>query len=198
MPCSTCGGGSFEPPPLPLLGAGDDPTGSLGAGDDRTGSLAGWIVAGLRLCVVGAGANEGSLTAEAGVAVFFSGLFVFRPFPCVPSAATGATAGAADTALGDDWDGSPPAVPENSLATPMPTPTERAPPRITSTGTRTASARRRSAPVPGSMLSAAATRRPKASPSLLPDLLPASTDLGQEARRGAASTGGNNHLFLRN
>jgi hypothetical protein len=86
MPCctsgegslGTCGGRSFEPPPL-----------LLGAGDEATGSLAGWIVAGLRFFVVGARANEGSLTAAA---LFVSGLFVFRLsfvfrlFPCAPPA----------------------------------------------------------------------------------------------------------------
>jgi hypothetical protein len=73
MPCSTCGGcgaGSFEPPPPPPLVV-------LGAGDGATGSLAGWIGAGLRFFVVGARANETSLTAAAGVARLFSGLFVF-------------------------------------------------------------------------------------------------------------------------
>jgi hypothetical protein len=116
MPCCTWGGGLFctcvegwfEPPPL------------LGAGDDATGSLAGWVGAGLRFFVVGARANEGSLTAAAGVALFFFRLFVFRLFvfrlfvfrlfvfrlfSCAPPAATGATAGGADTAWSDGWDG---------------------------------------------------------------------------------------------
>jgi hypothetical protein len=69
-------------------------------------------VVGLRFFVVGAGANEGSLTAAAGVALFFSGLFVFlsglfvfRLFPCALPAATGATAGGADTAWSDGRDG---------------------------------------------------------------------------------------------
>jgi hypothetical protein len=106
MPCCTCGGGffwtcgggSFEPL-APLL---------LGAGDFATGSLAGWIEAGLRFFVL-TRTNEGSLTAAAGVALFFSGLFVFRLFvfrlfPCAPPVATGATAGEADTAASDGCD----------------------------------------------------------------------------------------------
>lgn len=127
MPCCTCGGGLFEAPPLLLP--------LLGAGGGATGSLAGWTAAGVRLFVVGARANEGSLTAATGVALFFSGLFVFRLFfgfrlfPCAPPTATGGTAGAADAAWGDCWDGPPPSVPENR------------PPRITTTGTRTAIAR---------------------------------------------------------
>jgi len=232
MPCCTwggglfctCGGGSFESPPL-----------LLGAGDDATGSLAGWIVAGL--FVVGARAIEGSLTAMAGVALFFSDLFVFRLFPCAPPAATGGTAGAADTAWGECRNESPPSVPEDRN------------PTLTSTGARTAIARGpqsrrpprefKTAAVPGSTLSAVASRisvsklggrpssmpamlgwlvsilaarsswlspsparrtatsRPKTSPPLIPDLLPASTDLGQEATRGLASTVEDNHL-LRN
>lgn len=101
MPCCTsgegslrtCGGGSFEPPPL-----------LLGAGDEATGSLAGWIVAGLRFFVVGARANEGSLTA---VALFVSGLFVFRLsfvfrlFPCAPPAVARRTSRAAGKAWSD-------------------------------------------------------------------------------------------------
>jgi hypothetical protein len=164
MPCSTCGAGSlctcgagsFEPPPL------------LGAGDDATGSLAGWIVAGCGSSV-GARANEGSLTATVGVALC---LFVFRLFSFAPPAATGRTADGAETAWGECWDGTPPPAPENPPAPPKPwTPTVRAPPKITSIGIRTAIARRRSsasrflirvrnegAPVPGSVLSAVASR----------------------------------------
>ena len=95
-----CGGGSFctgvegpfEPPPL-----------LPGAGDDATGSLAGWIAAGLRFFVV---------APASGVALFFSGLFVFlfsdlfvfRLFSCAPPAATGAAAGGADAASSDGWE----------------------------------------------------------------------------------------------
>jgi hypothetical protein len=243
MPCSACGGGSF----CACGGAFEAPL-LLGGGDDATGSLAGWLGAGLRFFVIGARASEGSLTAAAG-ALFFSGFFVlffaFRVFPCASAAATRGTAGAAATARGDCCDGSAPSGPENRPAPPKPwITTERAPPRITTTGIRTAIARRCAsasrfqirvrddgAPAPDSTLSAAASRvnvsvlggcpssmratlawlvsilaarssclspsparrtatsRPKTSPPLLLDLLPASTDLrsGGDARAGLNS-----------
>jgi hypothetical protein len=249
IPCSACGGcggGAFEPPP-PLV--------VLGAGDEATGSRAGWIGAGLRCFVAGARANEGSLTAAAGGALCFSGFsvaafFVFRLFPCAPPAATGETADGGETVWGECWGGTPPSAPEDRPAPPkLLRTTARAPPKITSMGIRTAIARRRSspsrfqirvrdegAPVPGSVLSAVASRvnvsvlgdcpssmratlawlvsilaarsswlspsparrtatsRPKISSPLLPDLLPASTDLSQEAGRRVASTAEDSRL----